>query len=414
MRVRVSRSKIKGNAEVPPSKSLTHRALILSSIIPGVSIIHTPLLCEDTKATIDACRKIGADIEVAESITVHGVAEVCSAGTINVNNSGTTLRLMAGVCALAPGKTTLTGDSSILNRPMLPLLDSLENLGAECRSRNGLPPVTVSGPLVSGRTKIGGESSQFVSSLLIASLKTEKQTEIEITSLLKSRPYLDLTIDVIRKAGGKIEEAGNILRVPANQDLHPLNLSIEPDLSSASFLLAAGAIAREVEVTLNPNSLQGDKKILDILRQMGAEVELKAASVCVRKHELTAITADLSDTPDLLPIVSVLMSLAQGKSRIVNAEHTRKKESDRIAVMAEELTKLGGKVSETPDGLEIEGVKELRGICDSHGDHRVAMALMVAGLSGSVQVDRAECTGVSFPGFVDCLRSIRGNLEVAE
>ena len=290
---------------------------------------------------------------------------------------------MAGVCSLAEGKTVFTGDSSVMKRPMLPLLEVLEKVG-------------------DGRVKIEGNSSQFVSSLLITGLR--KGVEIEITSELKSKPYLDLTIDMIRKAGGVVEENGNLLRVPCGQKLNPLDITIEPDCSSASFLLAAGAIAGEVEAEINLDSLQGDKKILEILERMGAEVEVMNGSVAVRKRILCGIEADLCNTPDLLPIVSVLMALAKGKSRIVNTGHAREKESDRISVMAEELNRLGGKVVEKPDGLEITGVPELRGTCDSHNDHRVAMALMVAGLSGSVEVLNTDCTEVSFPGFVEKMR----------
>lgn len=423
MRVRVSRSEIRGATDVPPSKSLTHRAIIIASIVPETSTIHNPLVSEDTKATIAACRKIGAEIGigteigagaelgVGEKITIHGIAQPKPAGIINANNSGTTLRLMAGVCSLAHGKTTLTGDSSLLRRPMLPILNSLKQLGAKTRSWGGLPPVSVSGPLKGGKTTISGAISQFVSSLLITGLRAESGIEIELTTALKSRPYVDLTEAVIRQAGGSVERAGNILTVPQGQSLRPLNISIEPDFSSASFLLAAGAMAGEVTASLNIDSLQGDRKILQILGEMGAEVERGRGRVIVRKAGLTGITADLSDTPDLLPIVSVLMSLAKGKSTIVNTEHAREKESDRIHVMARELNRLGGKVRERPDGLEIIGVTELRGVANSHADHRVAMALMVAGLGGSVEVAGTECTDVSFPGFAGRLRALGANLE---
>lgn len=408
--------RLEGRVEAPPSKSYTHRAAVLASLADGTSEISRPLESRDTMATFRGCVALGARAARSEE---RWVIEGCEAlrtpdDVINVDNSGTTIRLLTAVSALAPGFTVLTGDESIRRRPMGPLLEALHQLGVECWSTkgDGTPPVVVRGGGVRGGEAFirGDMSSQFISALLVVSPAAEVDTSIFLTSELKSKPYVDITIEVMEAFGVRVERAERAFHT-RRERYKPTRFLVPGDFSSASFILAAAAITNsDVTVTnLDADSPQGDRKIISVLREMGCDVDVGEKRVRVRGGGgLTGVNVDCGDTPDLLPVVSVLGAFAEGETRIFNAEHVRFKESDRISVMATELSKMGVSVEERRDGLVIRGGKVKGGVVDAHGDHRVFMALVVAGLAaeGETLVSGEESVDVSYPGFLDDLARI--------
>lgn len=408
--------RLEGKVEAPPSKSYTHRATVLASLADGVSEILKPLESRDTMATFKGCMALGVKAVRGEGKwVIEGREELRTPDdVINVDNSGTTIRLLTAVSALAPGFTVLTGDDSIRRRPMKPLLEALSQLGVECWSTkgDGTPPIVVKGGGIrGGETHIRGDvSSQFVSALLVVSPVAEADTSIFLTSELKSRPYVDITIEVMEAFGVRVERKDRSFHTRRGR-YRPARFLVPGDFSSASFLLAAAAITdSDVTVTnLDFNSPQGDKKIIDVLRQMGCRVDVGDRWVRIRGGGgLVGVEVDCGDTPDLLPVVSVLGAFAEGETRIFNAEHVRFKESDRISVMAKELSKMGVNVEERKDGLVVKGGRVRGGAVDAHGDHRVFMALTVAGLAaeGETIISGEESVDVSYPSFLEDLAKL--------
>jgi len=414
---------LNGVLSVPPSKSYTHRAIILASLAWGTSTVYNPLLSEDTLASIEACRKIGAEIGIdkEKNIKIKGVFGIpkTPADAIDVKNSGTTLRIMTPVCSLCDEKVVLTGDESIRKRPMQPLLDALEQLGVKTTSMAGLPPVSVLGPLGGGNCMIRGDiSSQFISGLLIATPLAGKETGIKVITDLKSRPYIDVTLDVINKFNGVVERGQDSFRVEGEQVYKSTNYVIEGDYSSAAIVLAAAALT-ESEVTidnLQTESKQGDRKIMDILRSMGANLQATEKAVTITgSGDIYGVEVDLSDAPDIVPVVAVLGALAKGKTLIKNVGHLRFKESDRLKAMTTELKKMGARIKEGKDFLEIHGVDALKGT-KVHGwnDHRVVMCLAVAALraEGETIIDGAESIPVSFPDYVERMLELGADMTI--
>ncbi|MDY0386898.1 MAG: 3-phosphoshikimate 1-carboxyvinyltransferase [Methanolobus sp.] len=413
MKVSVSTSKINGEVFAPPSKSYTHRAITIAAL-SDECVIHRPLLSADTLATICACEALGATIEKTEDkLHISGVNSkpLIPNDVIDVANSGTTLRFMTAVSALTNGVTVLTGDDSIRGRPNQPLLDVLNKLSVEAYSTrgNGCAPLVVRGGLKGAITMIDGSiSSQFISALLIACPLTTQSTTLSIKGGIKSRPYVDVTIELIEKAGAEIliEEGNNIkFIIPANQGYNLKEYTIPGDFSSASYLLAAAAITGSTVTVKNLfPSKQGDEDIIDVLELMGAEIswDKKNGVVKVTGNGLKGITFDAGATPDLVPTIAVLAACADGMTVIENAEHVRYKETDRLHAMALELAKMGISVKEEPDKLMITG-GTLHG-AQLHGwhDHRIVMALTIAGMvAGDTTIDTAESVEISFPNFFE-------------
>lgn len=416
-------NKLDGEVSVPPSKSYTHRAIIISSLAKGTSTIENPLISHDTEASLDACRKIGAEIEVRrEELRITGVSGELKTPRelIDVKNSGTTLRIMTPVASLCEGTVALTGDASIQKRPMQPLLDALEHLGVKTTSTEGRAPLTVQGPMKGGMCRIRGDiSSQFISGLLIAAPLAKKETTISVTTPLKSRPYLDLTCDLMEKFGVSCIREDKTFRVSGNQIYNSIDYTIEADYSSAALILAAAAITdSEVVIpNLKLDSKQGDRKIIDVLRMMGVHVKTSRDSVLVSgTGELEGLETDLGDNPDLVPPVAVLGALAHGKTIIKNIAHLRYKESDRLKAMTAELSKMGAKIKEGADHLEIHGVKELRGgMLHGHQDHRIVMSLAVAALraKGETKIDTADSIPVSFPNYLGVMKTLGADIKLS-
>jgi 3-phosphoshikimate 1-carboxyvinyltransferase len=384
-------------------------------------VVKDPLISEDTKATIGAIKAFGSKVEnrADGSIVVHGDLKKPEV-TIDAMNSGTTLRLMAGIAGLVEGTTTLTGDESLRKRPMAPLLSALEQIGARTRSDNGLPPLEVRGIMDGGKASIRGDvSSQFISSLMIAGSQTENGVEVEIEGNIVSRPYLDITTSVLEQFGIECKAKRSSVRVPGRQRAVAKEYTVPGDFSSAAFMLCAGAIAphgSRVTVTNLKDRVQADAVILGILRSSGSEVISKGSGIEVyRDKELTGIDIDLNDCPDLFPVLCIVAAKAHGTSVLRGAGHLRFKESDRIDAMHRLLSDIGVPSEQLEDGLEIKGSGWIRGGTIRHfGDHRIAMAGAIAGIASEdgVVIPGAEVCGVSYPGFVEDLKKLGARVEV--
>ncbi|MEZ5335060.1 MAG: 3-phosphoshikimate 1-carboxyvinyltransferase [Methanolobus sp.] len=424
MKVSVSTSKVSGEVFAPPSKSYTHRAITIAALSDDCEI-HRPLMSADTLATVRACEALGATIERFEDkLHVRGVngKPFVPGNVIDVANSGTTLRFMTAVSALTNGVTVLTGDSSIRNRPNQPLLDVLNKLGVEAYSTrgNGCAPLVVRGGLKGAITTIDGSiSSQFISALLIACPLTTQSTTLSIKGEMKSRPYVDVTMEIIEKAGAEIlVEEGNTIKfiIPANQRYNLKDYTVPGDFSSASYLLSAAAMTgSEVTVKNLFPSMQGDVEIIDVLERMGAEIswDRESGVAKVKGNGLKGTTFDAGATPDLVPTIAVLAACAEGVTVIENAEHVRYKETDRMHAMALELTKMGISVKEEPDQLIVTG-GQLHG-ANLHGwhDHRIIMALTIAGMvAGNTTIDTAEAVEISFPTFFEEMKKLGADVTL--
>jgi 3-phosphoshikimate 1-carboxyvinyltransferase len=413
---------VEGVVKAPPSKSYTHRAIIISSLASGESLLKDPLISEDTLASLNACKSLGANIKQdTNSCLVQGTGGNLKTpdNILDLLNSGTTLRIITSVASLAPNYTVLTGDSSLRTRPMQDLLDALEGLSIKAFStkNNGKPPICIKGGFKGGKTDIRGNvSSQFISSLLIASPYAENPVDINIKGDFISKPYVDMTTDVMEKFGVSIDykKEDNSFHIEP-QSYKSRDYTIEGDFSSASYIIGAAA-ALEGEVVVKnvfKDSKQGDKQILDIVKKMGAEVKFKKDEVTIRGYgELQGTEVNLENAPDLLPTVSALGAIGEGETRITNVEHARFKETDRIHTCALELSKLGVSLKEKQDGLIIKGGAK-GGTVKSHGDHRLVMALSLVGLKvGGVKIKNASVYDVSFPNFPETMKKLGCKIEI--
>lgn len=381
----VERSVLSGEVYAPPSKSYTHRAILITALGPGGTVLR-PLISADTRATISASEAFGAKVAVGEKVEIQGVNDRprTPEDVINVLNSGTTMRFCAAVAALTDG-AVLTGDASIRTRPNGPLLGTLNDLGATAFSirNNGKAPLVVRGKISGGTTWLnGGVSSQFLSALLIAAPLAKGDTKIMIEGELKSRPYAEITLDMLADAGVRVEAERQEFFVQGGQSFDLKGYTIPGDFSSASYPLAVAAITgSEVTVKGILPSRQGDSAIIDILGRMGTKVswDREKGDLKIKGGELEGIEVDASLTPDLVPTIAVLGAVARGKTTVVNAEHVRHKETDRLHAMAVELARMGADIRERPDGLEIVGGKLHGASVHGYHDHRIVMALTVAG-----------------------------------
>ncbi len=415
MKLAVQKSEVRGTVNAPPSKSYTHRAIAIAALSKKATVSN-PLISEDTKATIRASEAFGARVEQKkDSLAIKGFDGKLKTpdNVLDVANSGTTLRIMTAVASLAEGATVLTGDASIRTRPNTPLLNALNDLGAEAFStrNNGMAPVVVRGRMRGGQIYIDGSiSSQFISALLIACPFARSETKVIIKGELKSRPYVNITIDMLKDAGARIiEESPNSFTIPPEQEYDLKSYNVPGDFSSASYLMAAGALCGDVTIRNMYPTEQGDCALIDILGKMGAKImwDKKKGEVKVSRSELHGITVDVGKTPDLVPTLAVLGATSKGTMVIENAEHVRYKETDRLHAMTVELKKMGADITEEKDRLIIRG-GTLKG-AEVHGwdDHRIVMALAVAGMvAGGTTIDTVESVSISYPGFFEELEKI--------
>jgi 3-phosphoshikimate 1-carboxyvinyltransferase len=420
MKRHVSRSQVAGRCRAPPSKSYTHRAILAAGYADRATV-EDSLVSADTKATMRAVEAFGGTVDRLRleddgTLPVDGFEgrPETPDDVINCENSGTTMRLVTACAALGEGLSVLTGDESLRSRPQGPLLEALGDLGARAESTrgNGQAPLVVGGPLSGGAVSIPGDvSSQYITALLMAGAVTQEGLEIELETTLKSAPYVDITLEVLDAYGVEAEHTDSGFRVPGGQQYRPEggSYAVPGDFSSISYLAAAGAVAAQEDAAVTVEgaqpSAQGDTAFVNILDRMGANIEWdrEAGEIHVAGGELTGIEVDVGDTPDLLPTIAAVGATAGGNTRIVNCEHVRYKETDRVSAMADELGKMGVETTEEQNRLTVHGDQsDLVGAeVDGRGDHRIAMALAVAGLvaEGTTTIDGAEHVDVSFPNF---------------
>jgi len=419
MKIRARKSELAGAARIPASKSHTIRALVIATLADGVSEIICPLDSLDTMSCLKACEAFGAKIEKGKDWKVTGAGKnlKAPADVIDVGNSGTTLFITLSTAALIDGETRFTGDEQIRKRSARELIRALGALGAEVRSEKGndCAPLVVRGPVIGGRCSVEGVSSQYVSSLLINCPLAENDTEITVTNL-NEKPYVQMTMDWLDYEGIKYEhEDMDYFRIYGSQKYAAFKRKMPADFSSATFFLVAGAISggRLTLEGLDMHDSQGDKAVVDYLRLMGARIEIEEDAITVSGGELAGTTLDLNGTPDALPAMAVAAACARGETTLANVPQARFKETDRIRTMASELSKMGASVKELPDGLVIRG-SSLKGTSlKGYGDHRVVMALAVAGLAaeGESVIDTAESVEVTFPNFVELMQGIGADME---
>jgi 3-phosphoshikimate 1-carboxyvinyltransferase len=443
MKVTVNKSKIKGKVGTPSSKSMTIRALMCAALSMGNSEILRPLVSEDTNAAADVLGKIGVKIQKEKDLWRVGGGNLrVSSEDLYCGESATTLRFMTAICSLIPGEHRLVGGALLSKRPVKSLVEALRQLGIKGSTEGKTtPPVTIQGgTLKGGVTEIPGNiSSQFISALLLIAPFAEKEVSIKLTTPMTSKPYILMTLWCLRKFGISVHIEWDRFIID-RQKYKPARLSVEGDWSSASYFLALGAISEGVQVdNLSTGSLQGDRVILDFLRNMGASIRVAGNSVIVNQGNLRAIHADLSDCIDLLPTMAVMAALAEGVSEFTGIERARIKESNRVSAIKEGLQKMHISVKEGRDVLTITGLKTPKKvkdeyddkgpdeskkdikdepvmesvIIDSYGDHRIAMAFAVLGAAiGGVTIDGAECVAKTFPDFWEVFKRAGGELEI--
>ncbi len=417
MDVIIRSSEIEGSANPPPSKSYTHRAF-LASALSRSSKVFNALISDDTLATLSCCGKIGAEfVRAGDVFRFRGCGEIEGGKYFYCANSGTTMRLLLGVLSLSKFRSVLDGDESLRKRPNRELVEALKSLGAEIRGFGSFePPVWVRGVIKGGDVEIKAKSSQFVSSLLFALPLAKGDSTLKVLDV-KSKPYIEITLHVIRESGIEIERENFTFYIEGEQEFRLRNFSVPSDFSSASYLIAAGILAGKVEIKNMFESEQGDKRIVDIVKEMGGNVRWnkREGIIVAEKSELEGIEVNAGDIPDLVPTIAVLASIAKGKTVICNAEHLRLKEIDRIEGIYRNLRSLGIEVKKRRDGLEIVGGKIEGGTVDSFGDHRMALAFSLLGLVAKkgVCVKNAEVVSVSFPNYFEVLKGLGAKIEVS-
>jgi 3-phosphoshikimate 1-carboxyvinyltransferase len=406
-----------GNLEVtaPPSKSYTHRALIMAALGSGQSTILNPLYAEDTLLTINALRMLGNPIEVNPDRVViigcNGKFNDPEKAVLDLDNSGTSLRLIAPLALLCRHPVTLTGSRRMQKRPVGPLAQAIHALGGSVQflKNEGYPPLRVSGHLQGGTAVIEGSiSSQFISSILIAAPYAATDTEVIIPSSPVSGSYLDITLEVMQAFGAGVKREGYTRFLVSNTRRYTgRTYAIEGDYSSSSYFFAIAAICggRITVKNLEPGSVQGDRRFPDILASMGCTVTYSGHEVMVeRSGRLHGITVDMSTSPDTVQTLCMVAAMADTPTTIIGISHLKFKESDRITSTADRLKSLGGDVQVEDDRITINPAPLHGGVIDPENDHRTAMSFAVLGLCiGGITIINAECVNKSFPGFWDTI-----------
>ncbi len=406
---------------VPGSKSLSQRALLVAALAEGVSQLHDPLDSEDTRLLCAALRAFGVAIDCGDArcwqVTGSGGRLRPPAEPLYLANNGTATRLLTSVAALAAGEVRITGDARMAQRPIAPLLSALQGWGVAVASEreNGCPPLRIAGRGIrgGGTTLAAGQSSQYLSSLLLVAPYAAQEASITVTGTLYSRPYVEMTLAVMRDFGVPVQADAELRHfVVSPGKYRGRSYAVEGDASGASYFFAAAAIGKgRVRVeNLSLPSLQGDARFLELLERMGCRIHHRGGlGVCVQgPPELKAIEADMGDMPDVAPTLAVVAAFAHGQSTIGNIAHLRVKESDRVSAVVQELRRLGVAVDEYDDAIRIHG----RGGEGLHGarihtynDHRIAMSFALAGLRVSgVEIADAHCVAKSFPDFWERFR----------
>lgn len=412
MNITVRPSSLKGKIEAPPSKSLTQRAIAAGMLARGTTVIHAPSFCNDSLAAIRMAGALGATVSTeGRSITVVPGPLSASPVILHCGESGLALRMFSPVAALLSDEVTMTGEGSLLRRPVKMISEALSQLGVTVMTNDGYLPLTLSGRLRGGRLAIDGSTgSQLLTGLLMALPLVREESHIEVTDL-RSRPYISLTLKLLEHFGIRIKSTGfSRFVIPGNQSYRPREYRVEGDWSGAAFLLVAGALAaakgEEVTVSnLKISSMQADKAIMQALEDAGARMTVSAAGISTARSELRAFAIDATDCPDLFPPLAALASCCSGTSRIRGVRRLTHKESDRGGAISEVLAAMNIRSGIEGDEMLITGGEISGSQVSSHNDHRIAMmaAVMALRATGEVTIEAAEAVDKSFPDFFKTL-----------
>jgi len=412
MNCKIEKSKLDGKITCPSNKSYTHRAIFLAALSDGKSIVKKILRSNDTISTINACRGFGVEVEELENnVTIKNtIDETVQSSMINAENSGTTIRIAIAIAALSGGNTILTGDESLRKRPMQPILNALQTMGVKTESDDGKPPIHVNGKIQGKEININGDiSSQFISALLIIAPRLPEGLIINVEGNLVSKPYVDLTIAIMKKFGAEVKIEKEYERyIVTHQIYKSTTVSIPSDFSNLALLLAANVLLGDglnIEISLD-DIPQGDEAIVDILEKLGVNVTLEGDIITTKSPiSLNGGKFDLLDTPDLLPAIAILALKSEKPIEIFNVKHARYKETDRIAIISRELKKIGLDIEEKDDGLILKRTSELHPAeLNSENDHRLFMAFSIVGMFvGDCTVSDPDAVKVSYPEFISDL-----------
>ena len=411
----VDPSVLEGTINAPTSKSMTQRAIAAALLAEGESIIHNPSYCDDSLAAMSMAVGLGARVEPQVSeLKIVGSATL-KESKLNCGESGLAIRMFSPIAALYPAEITLVGANSLKKRPMLMIEQALNQLDVKCTSCGGFLPLTIQGPLVGGYCEIDGSvSSQLLTGLLMALPLASKSSEIKVNNL-KSKPYIDMTLQILKHFGIKVENKGyNIFHIPGNQKYMPNSYTVEGDWSGGAFLLVAAAINGHLSIKgLSRDSLQSDMSVLKALEKAGANIKFSDDKIEISKTILKAFEFNATESPDLFPPLVALASYCEGISSIKGVSRLIYKESDRAKTLQEEFSKLKVKIDIRDDIMFVTGSQPQAARVESHEDHRIAMALAVSalGATGRVYIRDSQCVAKSYPGFFDDLRQLGASVH---
>lgn len=405
MNIKITPRPLSGSIKIPPSKSISHRALICAALSHGESVVRDVLGCEDTDATCAALEALGAKIRIENGTAyVTGIENPPEKAEIDCRESGSTLRFIIPIAAALGVEATFYGSGKLPTRPITPYIDEFPKHGVEFVSDT--MPYHIRGRLTAGHFPVPGDiSSQFITGLLFAMPLMDGVSTIILTSPLQSKPYADITVRCMQSFGIETLEFNGNYSVKGVQRYKPCEYTVEGDCSQAAFFAVANKLGSSIELLgLNPASVQGDRAVFDIIDRM-----LTIGS------NYTGFDIDASDIPDLVPILTVLAAFADSPSHITGCKRLRIKECDRLEAISASLNLLGAKVTAGDDYLDIEGVKTLSGgVCDSYNDHRIAMSLAIASqrCTEPLTITNAECVAKSYPTFFEDFRALGGEFDV--
>ncbi len=410
MNITITPGALSGSLRVPSSKSMTHRELIAAALADGESVVHGVTPSQDIEATVRILSLMGAKFiseEAEGGLTFHvsgGLSKQDSLLEADAGESGSTLRFSIPLGLISGNEVRYEGHGKLPARPLTPYYGIFDEKQISYDNDKGLP-LTVKGHLKGGVYELPGDvSSQFFTGLLFALPLAQEDSTLRSTTTLESKSYVDMTLDTLARHGITIhEKTPELYEIPGGQSYRNGIFSVEGDYSQAAFWLVAGIVGGEISLTgLSATSKQGDKAILEILQEMGGHISEDGGTITAKKSDTHGTVIDAEDCPDLVPVLAALASVSRGRTEIIHAARVRLKECDRLHAMAVELTKLGARIEEKPDGLVIDGVENLTGgTVSSWNDHRIAMALAAISpkCTGDLTIEGAESVRKSYPGF---------------
>ena len=420
MNIHIEPRKLKGSVHVISSKSLSHRYVIASGLAHGVSTIKNVLISDDLEYTKKALSSFGVQFQ---EDSIRGSMLNYDGTTLDCGESGSTLRFMIPIAMMQDKEVKFTGKGKLPERPLNVYQELFKDRDVLFKHTSDQElPLIVKGPLLGGDYHLRGDvSSQFITGLLFALPLAKKDSKIILTTPLTSKDYVELTLDVLKEFGVDVKRDAHGFEIKGNQTYQPATTEVEGDFSQAAFFLVAGLIGEEITLFgLNPSSKQGDKKIVDLLKKMGGNIifDDKKKAYIASPSVTKGITIDLTDIPDLGPILMVLASLSEGITHFKGVSRLRIKESDRLAAMDQALSILGVSMKIQDDEAWIEGVKNFKGNVNLNGakDHRIVMALSIASLkaNGAITISTAESISKSYPTFFEIFNHLGGYARESE